>query len=72
MARKPSKKTSAPSLLPSAAESREELRGRLARTYAFGVAFFATVLGYSAYQLTPGEALGVPPEVRVHAATAFG
>jgi PAS domain S-box-containing protein len=72
VARKPSKKTSAPSLLPSAAESREELRGRLARTYAFGVAFFATVLGYSAYQLTPGEALGVPPEVRVHAATAFG
>jgi PAS domain S-box-containing protein len=58
--------------LPSAAESREELRYALARRYLFGVAFLMAVLGYTAYQLTPGEALGVPPEVRGHARVAFG
>ncbi len=58
--------------LPPPTESREELRRRLARQYAFGGLFLASVLGYSAYHLTPGQALGVPPEVRDHAATAFG
>ncbi len=72
MAGRKSPKPSPVSTLPSAAESREELRGRLARRYAFGVAFFASVLGYTAYQLTPGAALGVPAEVRGPAATAFG
>ena len=57
---------------PPAAESREELQKRLARQYAFRGLFLASVLGYTAYQLTPGQALGVSPEVRAHAAAAFG
>ncbi|HEU4724840.1 MAG TPA: ATP-binding protein [Candidatus Eisenbacteria bacterium] len=67
---KPTKSSQA--ALPSAAESREQLRYSLARRYGFGVAFLMSVLGYTAYQLTPGEALGVPAEVRQHAAVAFG
>jgi len=72
LARQPKPKRSPQALLPSAAESREQLRYALARRYAFGVAFLMSVLGYTAYQLTPGEALGVPLEVRHHAAAAFG
>ena len=58
--------------LPSAADSREQLRYSLARRYAFGVAFLMAVLGYTAYQLTPGATLGVPDEVRGPARVAFG
>ncbi len=72
MARREKAKKSNQAPLPSAAESREQLRDALARRYAFGVAFLMSVLGYTAYQLTPGEALGVPAEVRQHAAAAFG
>ena len=72
MARREKVKKSSQAPLPSAAESREQLRDALARRYAFGVAFLMSVLGYTAYQLTPGEALGVPAEVRQHAAAAFG
>jgi PAS domain S-box-containing protein len=57
---------------PSEVESREELRRRLGRQYVFGTAFLASVLGYTAYQLTPGEVLGVPPDVQAHAARALG
>lgn len=72
MARQPKPKKSSQTPLPSVAESREQLRYALARRYLFGVAFLMSVLGYTAYQLTPGEALGVPAEVRQHAAAAFG
>ncbi len=72
LARPTKQKKSIQAPLPSAAESREQLRYSLARRYAFGVAFLMAVLGYTAYQLTPGEALGVPVEVRHHARIFFG
>ena len=72
LARPTKQKKSIPASLPSAAESRDQLRSSLARRYAFGVAFLMAVLGYTAYQLTPGEALGVPAEVRHHARIFFG
>ena len=72
MARRPSDKQRKSIPLPSAAESREQLREALARRYVFGVAFLMAVLGYTAYQLTPGVSLGVPEEVRGPARMALG
>lgn len=72
MARRPNAKKSKSITLPSAAESREQLRDSLARRYVFGVALLMAVLGYTAYQLTPGAALGVPEEVRGPARIALG
>jgi PAS domain S-box-containing protein len=65
-------KSSNADLLPSAAESREQLHNSLGRRYAFGVAFLMAVLGYTAYQLTPGAELGVSEDVRGAAAAALG
>ena len=72
MARRPSDKQRKSIHLPSAAESREQLRDTLARRYVFGVVFLMAVLGYTAYQLTPGVSLGVPEEVRQPARVALG
>ncbi|HET9950933.1 MAG TPA: ATP-binding protein [Candidatus Eisenbacteria bacterium] len=72
MARRPSAKPQKTIALPSAAESREQLRETLARRYVFGVAFLMALLGYTAYQLTPGASLGVPEEVRGPARIALG
>jgi PAS domain S-box-containing protein len=72
MSRRPSDKQRKSIHLPSAAESREQLRETLARRYVFGVVFLMAVLGYTAYQLTPGVSLGVPEEVRQPARVALG
>jgi PAS domain S-box-containing protein len=72
LARKTKPSHTSADLLPAAAESRDQLRNTLGRRYAFGVAFLMAVLGYTAYQLTPGAELGVPDEVQGAAAVALG